>query len=133
MLGRRARAAEHTIHEVHADRPHLLNYVRVEIAVVRASYWFFVAGWLLLIAGAAGPVIRALGRVASSSASTAALTERDLLFELLGLMMFVVAEALARWSRRRMSDVFSAFWRSHQRDLRDALERALSDERNRSR
>jgi len=101
----------------------LLNYVRVEIAAVRASYWFFVSGWLLLIVGAIGPVIRALRLVDSSSAATVTLTARDILVESLALLMFAVAGGLVKWSRRRMSDVFSEFWRSHQPDLRGALRR----------
>jgi len=116
VLQSRAGALETAIRQAHVDSGYLLDCVRPQIARGDRSYWAFMLGWLLVIVLGSGALARILGV--------------DIPGWWLGpplfvtIVLFLAALWLSRKVDARISDTFSEFWQSHQKDLRAALKDA---------
>jgi uncharacterized protein (DUF2235 family) len=147
LLLQRAANLEEVIHQAHSGRPSLLESVRGTRRLGVTSYYVYLITSTLVLLAAAGnttvaslfdpvPLFSSVGilifGLLSNPFATAAEVLRRLLNERLLLTWFiggfVIAWVLATSTDMRMSRVFSQFWYVHQQRLRQALQRARTDQ-----
>ena len=119
----RARAAEAVLHAAHRDGKPLLFRVQPEILIGRISYYVYLVSCTLVLLAACAPnaagLLRLHPRAFVASARRLATSPALLGFLAGGLLL---SYAMAVFSARRLSRIFSEFWHDEQPKLRAALE-----------